>query len=271
MSELNVYIPTCDANIFVVKYFQYFFNKYWGKHMKVKILGFNPPDFELDENFEFISMGSEQVGGAKGWTNHLLDFFEKIEDEYFVFGLDDFMISRPVDLELFKTCKELLSDKIGRIDLQPSLQYARRKDQVNFYAEKNGVQFLSLRSPQPGGSDYHIASAFSIWNKKWFLKNMKRNWSPWDWELTGSSSLQGGDSEPKVIGSVDRWTIKKLEVLSSRWGDLINIRGIRKEDVEEMKKLSKPTDRIKNFIPIMDNQWYYSVPNGDWESTIFGD
>jgi hypothetical protein len=38
-----------------------------------------------------------------------------------------------------------------------------------------------------------------------------------------------------------------------------------------MKKLSKPTDRIKNFIPIMDNQWYYSVPNGDWESTIFGD
>ena len=271
MSELNVYIPTCDANMFIVKYFQYFFNKYWGKHMKVKILGFNPPDFELDDNFEFISLGPEQLGGAKGWTNHLLDFFEKIDDEYFVFGLDDFMISRPVDLDLFETCKQLLNDKIGRIDLQPSLQYARGPEQVEFYTELNNVKFLSLRSPHIGSTDYHIASAFSIWNRKWFLKNMKRNWSPWDWELIGSSSLMDGKNEPKVIGSVDRWAVKKLEVLSGRWGELINIRGIRNEDLEEIKKLTNPTDRIKNFVPIMDEQWYYSVPGGNWEKTIFGE
>jgi len=134
--------------------------------MKVKILGFNPPDFPLDENFEFISLGKEQIGGASGWTNHLIDFFENIEDEYFVFGLDDFMISRPVDLELFEICKELLSDKIGRIDLQPSLQHSRSEHRVEFFTEKKGVKFLSLKSPILGHSDYHIASAFSIWNKK---------------------------------------------------------------------------------------------------------
>jgi len=105
----TVHITTCDANIFVIKYFQYFFNKYWGKHIKVKILGFNPPDFKLEENFEFVSLGTEQVGGAKGWSNYLIDYFSNIDDKYFIFGIDDFMISRPVDEEVFRACLEIMN------------------------------------------------------------------------------------------------------------------------------------------------------------------
>jgi|688.fasta_scaffold10309_3 hypothetical protein len=269
MNNLNVYITTCDANIFIVKYFQYFFNKYWGKHMNVKVLGFNKPNFELAENFEFISLGSEQVGGAKGWSNYLIDFFSSISDEHYIYGLDDFMIARPVDEEVYKTCLELLDEKTGRIDLQPSLQYARSSMHVKPYTEKNGIKFLSLVESGRGHNLYQNAAAFSIWNKKWFLKNIRRDWSPWDWEITGSMSLADGDGY-NVIGSVDRWAVRKLEVLSSQWKDTINVRGIRTEDLEVMKTLSKSEDRVTKFEPVMDNKWYYEVPNGDWESTIFG-
>ena len=68
MSNLNVYIPTCDSHLFVVKGFAHFFNKYWGEDFQVKILGFTEPNFDLPSNFEFISMGKEQVGKAKGWS-----------------------------------------------------------------------------------------------------------------------------------------------------------------------------------------------------------
>ena len=268
MNKLNVYISTCDSNLFIIKYFQHFFNKYWSKDINVKILGFTPPNFKLENNFEFISMGKEQVGGAKGWTNYLIDFFSSIKDEHYVFGLDDFMISRPVDIEVFETCLGLLDENVGRIDLQPSLQYARDSNFVKPYTEKNGIKFLSLVDSGRGTNLYQNAAAFSIWNREWFLKNIKRDWSPWDWEITGSISLADGDGYD-VIGSVDRWAIKKLEVLSSQWPGIINVRGIRKEDIEEMKKLQSEDDRIKKFTPLMDDKWYYNVPGG-WENVILG-
>ena len=213
-------------------------------------------------------MGKEQVGGAKGWTNYLIDFFSSIKDEHYVFGLDDFMISRPVDIEVFETCLSLLDEKVGRIDLQPSLQYARDSNFVKPYTEKNGIKFLSLVDSGRGTNLYQNAAAFSIWNREWFLKNIRRDWSPWDWEITGSMSLADGDGYD-VIGSVDRWAIKKMEVLSSQWPGIINVRGIREEDIEEMKKLQSEDDRVKSFTPIMDDKWYYNV-HGGWENVILG-
>jgi hypothetical protein len=268
-NKLNVYISTCDSNIFIVKYFQYFFNKYWSKDINVKILGFTPPDFKLESNFEFISMVKEQVGGANGWSNYLIDFFSSIKDEYFVFGLDDFMIARPVDIEVFETCLELLNENVGRIDLQPSLQHARDKNHVKPYVEKNGIKFLSLIDSAPGNVNlYQNAAAFSIWNRKWFLKNIKRNWTPWGWETIGSMSFANGDGY-KVIGSVDRWAIKKIECLSNQWPGMINVRAIRQEDIEQMEKLKHENDRIKKFEPLLNDAWFYNVLGG-WEIEIFG-
>ena len=99
-------------------------------------------------------------------------------------------------------------------------------------------------------------------------ENIKRNWTPWGWETIGSMSFANGDGY-KVIGSVDRWAIKKLEVLSSQWPGIINVRGIREEDIEEMKKLQSEDDRVKSFTPIMDDIWYYNVLGG-WENVILG-
>ena len=268
--ELIVYISTCDANQYVLKYFQYFFNKYWGKHMKVKILGFNKPDFLFDENIEFVSLGTEQVGGAKGWSNYLIDYFSSIDDKYFVFGIDDFMIARPVDEECYQTSKELLNEKTGRIDLQCSLQYARAYHHTEFHELRNGINFIRLIESGRGYNLYQNAGAFSIWNREWFLKNIRRDWSPWDWEVQGSAMADGDGFQ--VIGSVDRWAIKKLELASNAaWPGVLNIRGIREVDVEEMKNLRSSSDKITEFTKIMEDKWYYDVPNRDWEKTIFGD
>ena len=161
-----------------------------------------------------------------------------------------------------------IDENVGRIDLQPSLQYARGSNFVKPYTEKNGIKFLSLVDSGRGTNLYQNAAAFSIWNREWFLKNIRRDWSPWDWEITGSMSLADGDGYD-VIGSVDRWAIKKLEVLSSQWPGIINVRGIREEDIEEMKKLQSEDDRVKSFTPIMDDIWYYNVLGG-WENVILG-
>lgn len=265
--KLKVYIPTYDENEFFLKYFQYFFNKYWGSHMDVVFLGFKKPDMVFDDNFTFVSMAEKRIGGVKAWSNYLIDYFNSIEDEYFVFGLDDFLIIREVDLELFNTCTELLNKSIGRIDLQPSLQYARHKNMVSPYKTHNNVDFLKL-SQNSGSMNglYRIAAAFSIWNKDWFLKTLQRNWSPWDWEIIGNRSHSNDGYD--VIGSVDKWCIKKTEGLSNRWGDKINTKAIRPEDKEKMKELSQPTDKVVTFF---ENNMVLYPPLGDkWVDIIYG-
>ena len=268
-NPITVYITTCDANMFVLKYFQYFFNKYWGKHMKVKILGFNHPDFPLADNFEFISLGTEQIGGASGWSNYLIDYFNNIDDEFILFGIDDFMIARPVDEEAYHTCLALLDNKTGRIDLQCSLQYARNPQHTMPYKTKNGIDFLVMAQSVPGVNLYQNSGAFSIWNRKWFLKNIQNNWSPWDWETKGSS-LANNDGF-NIAGAVNRWPIRKLELLSNvGWPGVLNVRGIRDEDLDEMKKLRGINDRVRQFEKIMDDKWGYDVLGSKWIDVIYG-
>lgn len=273
---INIHISTCDSNMFIIKYFQYFFNKYWSKNINVKILGFSEPDFKLEPNFEFISLGKQQIGGAKGWSNYLIDYFSNIEDEYFIFGLDDFMIARPVNQDSLNSCFNLIkyaknnNIPIGRIDLQCSLQYARDRDMIEPFIEFEKYKFIKLINHSCGRLLYKNAAAFSIWNKEWFLKNIRRDWTPWQWESIGSN-LADGDGY-NVIGVVNHWPIKKVELLSSHWSDTINVRGLRLADVEEIKKLSNKTDRIVNFKPILDEKWYYEQHAGkDWEKIILGD
>lgn len=269
--ELTLYITTCDPNIFIIKYFQYFFNKYWNSSMKVKILGFNQPDFELNDNFEFVSLGPEQVNGAKGWSNYIIDYFQQINENYFIFGIDDFMIARPVDVEVYETAKHLIDTKIGRIDLQCSMQYARNPKHTKHYITKNGIQFLQLNQSGYGENLYQNSGAFSIWNKKYFLKNMKRDWSPWDWELKGSKLAEFDGF--KVVGSSDRWAIKKLELLSNNgWPNVINTTGLRAFDIAEMEKLRDPKDRVTQFVNVQDKRWGYEQYCGEkWLEIIYGD
>lgn len=275
---MNVYIPTCDDNMFILKYFQYFFNKYWDKNIKVKILGFKQPEFTLEENFEFVSLAPKQLNGAQGWTNHLLEYFSNIDDEFFIFGLDDFMIARPVNLKSFETCKRAMESnkKIGRIDLQCGLQYGRSPSAVLPYGVFDGLKFLKLKQYSANNdwmnnSTYRVSAAFSIWRKEWFIKTLQPNWSPWQWELLGSRLTEQDGYE--VLGTIDHHPVKKVEVLSNKWAGVINTRALRDSDIDAIKKLVSDKDRVKKFHKIEDNELVgYGLILGDkWESVIYGE
>ena len=264
MSNLNVYIPTCDSHLFVVKGFAHFFNKYWGEDFQVKILGFTEPDFDLPSNFEFISMGKEQVGKAKGWSNYLIDFFEFIDDEHFIFGIDDFYMARPFDRELYEVLlKEKDDPMVGRIDLQPSIQHARNPEDVSVYKDFGDFKILELAQRTKTSFIYRITGQFSIWNREYFLKNMQRNWTPHDWEVIGGQLAEGDGY--KILGTADRWCVKKIELVSDQqYPGKLNVLGLREEDINTVKEMygDRP-EEIGNF----KDEW----SDRDWLTLIYGD
>lgn len=264
MKNLKVYIPTCDPHLFAIEGFAYFFNKYWGDDFEVKILGFSQPDFELPSNFEFISMAEEQVGRSKGWSNYIIDFFESIDDEHFIFGIDDFYMARPFDREVYETLlKEIDDEKVGRIDLQPSIQHARNPEDVSVYKDFGDFKILELRQRSATSFIYRITGQMSIWNRKYFLKNLQRDWSVHDWEIIGGRSAEGDGY--KILGSADRWCVKKIELISDNaYRGKLNVLGMREEDINKVKELygDRP-EEIGNF----KQEW----TDRDWLTLIYGD
>jgi len=264
MNNLNVYIPTCDSHLFAIEGFAYFFNKYWGDDFNVKVLGFSKPDFNLPSNFEFISLGNQQIGGAKGWSNYLIDFFESIDDEHFIFGIDDFYMARPFDRELYETLlKETVDEKVGRIDLQPSIQHGRNPEDVSVYKEFHDFKILELRQKSVTSFIYRITGQFSIWNRKYFLKNLQRDWSPHDWEIIGGKLAE--DDGYKILGSADKWCVKKIELISDKqYPNKLNVLGMREEDKRVVRELygDRP-EEIGNYKEEWDDR--------NWIEEIYGE
>ena len=253
MKELNMYIPIRDETNFMIKYYQYLFNKYWGSHIQVYFLGYKKPDIELEDNMHFVSLAPSRDPDPKAWSTPIVEYIENIEDEYFYFSVEDLLIIRPVDLELMSICGEMMNQNIGRIDLWNSVQFGPgRRGWIDFFKEFKGVKFL-IQSQNPPPSVYRISCSNSIWNRRWFLKTMEKGWSSYDWETKANDGRNNNDGFD-VISTIDRWTPSVVHSLSNKnWGDKINIDGMLKEDVEEIYKMSDEEERKRLFAYKTEN------------------
>ena len=54
--EIKMYVNTCDATMFFIPIFAYFYEKYWKTNTQVKVLGFSEPTYNLPKRFEYISL-----------------------------------------------------------------------------------------------------------------------------------------------------------------------------------------------------------------------
>ena len=245
MSKLKMYIPIRDENNFMIKFYQYLYNKFWGG-MDVYFLGYTNPDFQLEKNIHFISLAKKRDLSPKSWSTKLIDFFESINDEFFYFSLEDYLVIRPVNHNLLDTCEDLLTHTIGRIDLWNSVQLNRPNSLVETFTYK-GFRFAT-QSQNALPLDYRISSSNSIWNRNWLLKTLPRDWSTNDWEVKGNDGRNNNDSF-EVLTTIDTWTPSVVHALSERcWGEKINIDGMYDNDIDKLKELSDVTDRCTEFF-----------------------
>jgi hypothetical protein len=243
-----MYIPVRDETNFMIKYYQYLFNKYWGTHIQVYFLGYKPPEIKLDENMHFISLADKRDPNPKAWSKPIIEFFQSIKDEFFYFSLEDLLIIRPVDLQLIEVCKEMMNQNVGRIDLWNSVQFdTGRRGWVSFYKEHKGIKFC-IQDQNPPPSVYRISCSNSIWNRKWFLKTLEQNWSTGDWETKANDGRNNNDGYD-VLSTIDRWTPTVVHSLCKHWRGKINLYGMFQTDKDFLKTISSD-EEIQSMINV---------------------
>lgn len=197
--KLNVYVSTCNGYDVLLKPFYYLFNKFWGEFQNVVILGYRKPPFELPNNFKFVSLGSEQKN-VSDWSTDLRKFFETVNDDFFIYTVEDSFLLHPINHNIMNTLIEYIElPNIGRIALN-----SFSKNKINEFEEiKNYNNFRIGKQSQTGR--YKMAALWSIWSKDYMLKYLQPNRNPWDAEVKGSEEAKNDGYE--VIATLDEYAI----------------------------------------------------------------
>ena len=180
--RLRIFITTSNKNMHCLGPMSYLFNRFWSDQQEVTVVGYDHPKFNLPENFKFVSMG-KQEGGPARWATDLRKFFESIDDEFIIHGLEDYFFYEPVDLDLLELLIENhLAENVGRIGL--SKGPSRRDHKVL----KSYEDFDLIALEQD--AEYRIAYQFCIWNSQFLIDYLVPGYTPWQCELLGSEKAK---------------------------------------------------------------------------------
>ena len=178
--NLKLYIPTCDRYNWLIKPFSFTFNKFWDNHIQVVYLGYTKPDFDLPENFKFISLGEDD--SLDNWSIDLKKYFDTIDDEWLMMTVDDSFSVRDTNTELYnQTLNYLLNSdkKIGRFGLERDLVTRPNK----YWDTHDGVDLVEAEP----SADNRISMRWSIWRREYLVKHFVNGRTPWTFESDGTN------------------------------------------------------------------------------------
>ncbi|MFA5934677.1 MAG: hypothetical protein WC827_02215 [Candidatus Paceibacterota bacterium] len=226
MNNLPFYIITSDATKDILPTTAYLYNKYWTPEttQQFTVLGNHGSEVKLPDNFKFARIKEEN--DIQKWTKYIHDYILKNEtSEYFILTLDDYLLNTPLNPKILESVLSYAKEnnKVGRIAL--GRLDIEKKEVIKTFSDHN-----ILRLTQD--SVYRISCQTSIWSREYFLKIYNKDWNPWQLELEGSKEAKNDGWE--IIGTDRAWVLGWVEesAISGRWPGMINILGMRLEDVK---------------------------------------
>lgn len=175
--NLGVLIGSCDSYSKLWEPFQICFDRYW-KHSTTNVFVTDTLDVPQYTETKF-----ETVKAEGSWGSRMLKGLDAIKEDYIFFILEDYLFNYTYSEEDINKYIELcIKHNIDRLQLAPSGYQTYLDEQVDG---------LNKFTPNSG---YLVSMQPSIWKKEFIKKTLLPNYSPWDFELTGSRLLLNSDS-----------------------------------------------------------------------------
>lgn len=170
---IPVIVTTSDKYKHLIPIFCFLFNRNWGSHQPVELVGYDHPDCELPDNFTFVSLG-KQSDSNKDFSNDLRKYFKK-QDQHFIWIFEDTFI-KSVNHVTLSIAKFLVQQdlRIGRI----SLGNFSVNQYTDFYGRFEDYKIYMT----PPKSEYRLSTQIAIWNKDFLLRYLTSDLNPWEFE-----------------------------------------------------------------------------------------
>lgn len=229
---MRVVVLTSDNYLPAVRVFAYLFNRYWSDRQSVLVAGFTPPAFELPDTFHFHSIGPFEEYPVERWSDALIKLLEGLEDEAVTIFLEDYWLTRPVNVEAVRMCADYVRQHgyVLRIDLTTDRQWSHGMHYPADIPDYGNCGYLDLIEGKR--DNYGMSMMAGVWHRENLLSMLVPGESPWQVELEGTARLQKR-SDLLVLGTRN-WPVR--HILAYRGGNPTNpdISGLSKEDVREL-------------------------------------
>jgi len=228
-TDIKLFLNTCDATLHFLPIFNYFFEKYWTIDQEIILLGYSQPRCKLSNRIKFISMSPIQEGGVNGWATYLKRYFDSIEDEFIMWGIDDHLVVEYVDETIVNHMINLIKsdEKIGRIGLTYGISN-RGHSIIESLSDYDVIELDQYRLPGKPWP-YRIDTNYGIWRKSYLLKYLLAGYTPWDFEIKGGE-LAMNDSY-RIISTNRKFAVHKVEGKRGFAPDKVNLLGSKFEDI----------------------------------------
>ena len=242
---MKLFLATSDNSSHILPSFAWLLDKYVPEIDEVIVLGYGTFP-ELPERYTTVSLAPKQRS-ADEWSTRLFEYFGSIKDEYVLFGLDDFLPTRPMDIELLlKVTKYMVKNNAMRYELGVGHswhQYTLPVDDLIYQYGQNSL--------------YRISTQFSVWNRNYLLKHLAGKLDAGDFEKRGSEQAMNDNQLIIATRGMIAWDWVQAGALSSRHPNKINVLGINHEDVEQMIELGLlERDKLQLGMNIENNPKY---------------
>ena len=144
----------------------------------------------------FEAIYINHIGDIKDWSTFVGGFLMTLEDEKIIFALDDYLISGPLDREIY-------NDLLNRMTFCAKLCHAREDE----------------------NQEYPITTQYCIWNRKALIDLLSKVNTPWEFEGLKVDGVIFGNALPYYTNSC----------LSNRW-EGVRLDGLNDEDINYLKQ-----------------------------------
>ena len=197
--EVKVVLLVADPTLWCLRPFFYMQQKY-APWMRGYVAGFSSPQFEIPDDWQFVSLGEFKDYPINKWSNAVRNLIGNsgFVEERFILMLEDYFILRQVDESAVRQLGHYIATHadIAKIDLTTDRLYAA--DMRDYGA--CGQFDLIIDNP---ASAYNTSLLAAIWNKQDFLNLLIEDETPWQFELEGSNRWKSYavDNNKKILGT----------------------------------------------------------------------
>ena len=200
---MKIVVTVYEKTHWMLRPFAHLFNKYWnGSRTPVDVMCYSKPTIQLPTNFRLCSIDPVDYPREK-WGDGLMQYLRSIKDNAVLIMLEDYWITRPVDVNGINTLAKIINDQVLRVDLTTDRLYAggmKDMGQISHYD--------LIEAP---GAPYQMSLQAGIWNRELLLEILEKlpydQRSSWNIEIFGSAIVD--KSGYRVLGT-RQWPLRYI-------------------------------------------------------------
>ena len=226
---MKIYLIGYPGSKHILPASSFLIGKYIPNDFEVNFLNFG--DYDSSKLFagNYVKLDEEQVGGSSAWARYLTQYFEGLDDEYIIFSLDDFFLSRKIDMKVYDILLEKIKNDSTIACAKLGISPCYRPSEYDLTETMGDTKLFYLKQNAP----YSVTTQYCIWRRESLIDVLEKVTDAWSFEISGSNYFN--NTGQKVIGSTTVCLpYCESSAVSNRHPNKVSISGISECVIEDM-------------------------------------